>query len=311
MSTMKRYEVLFDEQKNEGVYAISLVNSPAMESTWVALKEAPLQFAEVDSSRKILLGIVLIPDKPIYRNDRHGEYELIFSAKTIEKVAHNFIRAGKVGNTTEEHSVTLSGEQASVVEAWLIEDEVHDKTRKYSETKDAPVGSWAVMMKVDDDGIYNKARNGELRGFSIEGLFDTELILNSNKQMEVKSITEAITDGFKDIKAFFTSEPVAEPAQAAVEPAATEAVAEPTQEVNLAEVLKTEFSALSTLLSEKFTAMETKFADQQKTIEAQDAKIVELSKEPASRPVKSKPQQVDLSKMTKKERILFTIQNAN
>jgi len=194
---------------------------------------------------------------------------------------------------------------------------VHDKTRKYSETKDAPVGSWAVMMKVDDDGIYNKARNGELRGFSIEGLFDTELILNSNKQMEVKSITEAISEGFKEIKAFFTSEPVAEPvaaaapAQATTEPAATEPVAEPTQEVNLAEVLKTEFSALSTLLSEKFTAMEAKFAEQEKTIEAQDAKIVELSKEPASKPVKSKPQQVDLSKMTKKERILFTIQNAN
>jgi uncharacterized coiled-coil protein SlyX len=312
---MKRYKVKFDEGKTKGVFAMSVVENPAMESAFIALKETPINFAEVDPSRKILLGAALIPDKPIYRNDANGEYELIFDSQTIEKAAHNFVKAGYVNNATEEHKVKLSGESVSVVESWIKEDEAHDKSLKFGLNE--PVGTWFIMMKVNDEELYNKAKDGKIKGFSIEGLFETELILNSNKQMEVKSITEAISEGFKDIKAFFTSEPVAEPvataepAQATTEPAATEPVAEPTQEVNLAEVLKTEFLALSTLLSEKFTAMETKFAEQEKTIEAQEAKIVELSKEPASKPVRAKATAVDLSKMTKRERILFNLQNAN
>jgi uncharacterized coiled-coil protein SlyX len=61
------------------------------------------------------------------------------------------------------------------------------------------------------------------------------------------------------------------------------------------------------LLSEKFTVMETKFAEQEKTIEAQEAKIVELLKEFVSKFVRVKATAVDLSKMTKRERILFNL----
>ncbi len=304
---MKRYKVKFDENKSKGVFAMSVVEHPAMESTFVALKETPLQFAEVDASRKILLGAALIPDKPIYRNDENGEYELIFDSQTIEKAAHNFVKAGYVNNATEEHQVKLSGESVSVVESWIKEDDTHDKSLKFGINE--PIGTWFIMMRVNDEELYNKAKEGKIKGFSIEGLFETELILKSNKQMEVKTITDAISDGFKEIKTFFTQEPAVEPQEPTTEPAqavaeTTEPVAEPAQDLNLAEVLKTEFSALSTLLSEKFTAMETK-------LEKQEAKIVELSKEPASKPAKSKPQQVDLSKMTKKERLMFNIKNVN
>ena len=310
---MKRYQVKFEEGKTKGVFAMSVVENPAMESTFVALKENQMQFAEVDSTRKILLGAALIPDKPIYRNDKeNGEYELIFDAQTIEKAAHNFVKEGSVNNATEEHSITLSGEKVSVVESWIKEDENHDKSLKFGLNE--PVGTWFIMMKINDDDLYNKAKEGKLKGFSIEGLFNTELILKSNKQMDAKTITEAISNGFKEIKTLFTTEKVVEPQESkdpvqAVAEQTAEPVAEPTQDVNIAEVLKTEFSGLSKLLNEKFTAMETKFAEQEKTIKEQDAKILEFSKEPASKPAKAKPQNVDLSKMTSRERILFNLQN--
>jgi len=297
---MKRYQILFDEQKNEGVYAISLVESPAMESTWVALKEQTVKFAEVDAERKLLLGIALIPDKPIYRNDDNGEYELMFDSQTIERVAHNFVKAGKVGNATEEHEVKLSGEQVAVVQSWIIEDDVHDKTRKFGFSKDnAPVGSWAVMMRVDDPIIYDKAKNGELKGFSIEGLFDTKLINFKTDKMNVESITKAITDGFENlVSKFSTAEPVAEPT---IEPVA-EPATEPT-EVDLSKQLTPLFEKLENALTAKLSSLETKLSEQEKTIEAQEKKIVELSKTPADNKIKSKPTVAIDAKLSLQERL--------
>jgi hypothetical protein len=304
---MKRYEVLFDEQKNEGVYALSLVNSPAIESTWVALKEQSLKFAEVDAERKLLLGIALIPDKPIYRNDENGEYELTFASQTIERVAHNFVRAGKVGSATEEHQVSLSGEQVSVVQSWIIEDDVHDKTRKFGFSKDnAPVGSWAVMMQVDDDEIYSKAKNGELKGFSIEGLFDTQLINFKTNDMNVESITKAVTDGFENlVSKFATTQEPEKPVELQEE---TEMPAEesdaPSEEQQIMQGLTDLFINLENALMAKLNDMEAKLLAQEQTIEAQEQKITELSKTPADNKIKSKPTSAPINaKLSLQERI--------
>jgi hypothetical protein len=308
---MKRYKVKFDEGKTKGVFAMSVVENPAMESSFIALKETPIQFAEVDPKRNILLGAALIPDKPIYRNDENGEYELIFDSHTIEKAAHNFVKAGYVNNATEEHSITLSGEAVSVVESWIKEDDTHDKSMKFGLNE--PIGTWFIMMKVNDDELYNKAKEGKLKGFSIEGLFNTELILKSNKQMDVKSITDAISEGFKDIKTLFTKEVEPTPevvVEAQAEPT-PEPVEEPTQEVNLAEVLKAEFAGLKEAFSNELKAIETRLEATEKKLNDQNEKLVEYSKEPASKPAKAKPQNVDLSKMTSRERILFNLKNAN
>jgi hypothetical protein len=308
---MKRYKVKFDEGKTKGVFAMSVVENPAMESSFIALKETPIQFAEVDPKRNILLGAALIPDKPIYRNDENGEYELIFDSHTIEKAAHNFVKAGYVNNATEEHSITLSGEAVSVVESWIKEDDTHDKSMKFGLNE--PIGTWFIMMKVNDDELYNKAKEGKLKGFSIEGLFNTELILKSNKQMDVKSITDAISEGFKEIKTLFTKEVEPTPevvVEAQAEPT-PEPVEEPKQDVNLAEVLKAEFAGLKEAFGNELKAIETRLEATEKKLNDQNEKLVEYSKEPASKPAKAKPQNVDLSKMTSRERILFNLKNAN
>jgi hypothetical protein len=300
---MKRYEVLFDEQKNEGVYAISLVQSPAIESNWIALEEQSMKFAEVDAERKLLLGIALIPDKPIYRNDENGEYELTFNAQTIEKVAHNFVKAGKVNNATEEHSVSLSGEQVSVVQSWIIEDDVHDKTRKFGFSKDnAPVGSWAVMMRVDDPQLFQKAKNGDLKGFSIEGLFDTQLINFKTNDMNVETITKAITDGFENLVSKFATQEAEKPVELQEDAEMPEAE-NPEQEDNIMQGLADLFMNLENALMAKLNDMEAKLLAQEKTIEAQEEKITELSKTPADNKIKAKPTvQVD-AKLSLVERI--------
>ena len=63
---MKIIELILDEEQDEiGVDAISIVESPAIESDFVALKNEEIKLAEVDKDKRILMGALLIPNKPI------------------------------------------------------------------------------------------------------------------------------------------------------------------------------------------------------------------------------------------------------
>ena len=92
---MRIIELILDEEDlDAGVEAISIVESPAIESDFVALKNQEIKLAEVDKEKKILMGALLIPDKPIYRNGSEGEYYIFFSKDTIVKASQMFLQNG-------------------------------------------------------------------------------------------------------------------------------------------------------------------------------------------------------------------------
>ena len=155
-----------------GIEAISVVESPAIEEDFIALKDHQVKFAEIDAEKKILLGAALIPNKPIYRKNGEDEYYIYFSKKTVRKASELFFINGNQNNSTLEHEIPLTG--LSAVESWIIEDEVQDKSRKYGLS--LPVGTWMVSMKVNNDEIWNDfVLTGKVKGFSIEGYFADKL----------------------------------------------------------------------------------------------------------------------------------------
>lgn len=163
-------ELLIDEE-NEwgGINAISIVENPAIQEDFIALsKDKSIKLAEVDSERKILMGAALIPDKKIIRMNENGKYYIYFSKETVEKASQLFLSRGKQNNSTLEHEVEIGG--LSVVESWIIEDDVHDKSRKYG--LNMPVGTWMVSVKVNNDQIWEEfVKTQKVKGFSIEGYF--------------------------------------------------------------------------------------------------------------------------------------------
>ena len=84
---MRIVELIIDEaQKLMGIEAISIVENPAIEEDFVALKgEQEIKLAEVDKEKKILIGPLLIPNKPIYRKNGDDEYYIYFSTVSLEK----------------------------------------------------------------------------------------------------------------------------------------------------------------------------------------------------------------------------------
>ena len=172
---MEIIELVIDENEEySGIEAISVVESPAIEEDFIALKDQKqVRLAEISKEKRLLMGAALIPEKPIYRKSGDQEFYIYFSKDTVAKASQMFLKAGNQGQATMEHTdEKLEG--MTIVESWLIEDDVHDKSRKYG--LDMPIGTWMVAMKVDNDDIWNNyVKEGKVKGFSIEGYFADKL----------------------------------------------------------------------------------------------------------------------------------------
>nr|UWH97279.1 MAG: Putative serine protease XkdF [Bacteriophage sp.] len=188
----------YDVSMDSDVIAISLVDDPAIESNFIALsKETPKVIYLEKEDKHLIIGAVLIPDKPIYRNQDGEEFYIQFSKETIEKLAHDYLIHDRNSSVTEQHDRIV--EDVYLVETWLKTSEM-DKSNEYM---DVPVGTWIAAMKVENEDIWSKVKNGELKGFSIESFVNlNEIMLNKieNKDMAKEVNMEAIQvdDNFWD-----------------------------------------------------------------------------------------------------------------
>jgi len=191
---MKTIELYIDEENEfSGIEAISVVENPAIEEDFIALKKQHIQLAEVDKEKRILMGAALVPNKKIYRTNGEDEYNIFFSEDTVRKASELFLSRGKQNNSTLEHDVKLSG--LSVVESWIIEDKKKDKSRKYGFS--LPVGTWMVSVKVNNDKIWNDfVKEGKVKGFSIEGFFADKL--DDRPQESVEEDFDEMEETFLD-----------------------------------------------------------------------------------------------------------------
>jgi len=188
---------LFIDENDEvsGIEAISVVESPAIESDFIALKNQEFKLAEVDKEKRILMGAALIPNKPIYRRNGKQEYYIYFSKDTVRKASELFFIRGNQNNSTFEHQLPLQG--LTAVESWIVESE-QDKSRAYD--LNVPIGTWMVSMKVNNDDVWKQVKAGEVKGFSIEGYFadkierPNEPVKNDLSELEDEYLLEELKE---------------------------------------------------------------------------------------------------------------------
>jgi len=166
---MNIIELVLDEENNEiGIEAISVVENPAIEEDFIALSNDIVELKEADKEKKLLVGALLIPNKPIYRRSGDDEYYVFFSKDTVLRASQMYLQNGNQSKATLEHTHDING--LTLVESWIVEDEVHDKSRKYG--MNVPVGTWMGAVKVNNDEVWNDfVKTGKVKGFSIEGYF--------------------------------------------------------------------------------------------------------------------------------------------
>lgn len=370
-SIMKTYEAVFDAEENSGVYAISLVENPAMEGIMIALSKQEIQFKEIDKEERKVLGLVLEPNKPIYRNQNGEEFNIVFSEQVIKDLSYNFFKSGFHKNSTLEHDSKNKIEGVTFVESWIVEDSEKDKSANFGFSY--PKGSWLAVMKIDNDDVWNNyVKTGKVQGFSIDAMLSLKEVnlkseFNMSKEVE-KTFLDVLKDLPNQIKLALTPQaeiklgsiktadeevtimydgemmavgnpawieaedgtkipvPVGEhPLESGMILIVTEEgiVGElkeaPTEDVPVEPVAQAQSTATSDAeqaqeIANAIKSILVKYSEVNEKIDSVISEnvelkkqVLELSEQPASKPVRATAVQVDLSKLTLKERLSYNL----
>jgi len=192
LKTTSIVELVIDDDSEElAIDAISLVSAPAIEQNFVYMKKAKnnLTFAKVDEEKRMLVSPALIPNKQIFRYDPNtdSEYYVYFSPETVRKASELYLKHNNHHKATYEHQDRVSG--VLTVESWIKEGDM-DKSKMYG--FDLPNGTWFVKMKINNDDLWQKVKEGELKGLSIEGYFTDKMEKMSERQPTDEEILSAL-----------------------------------------------------------------------------------------------------------------------
>jgi hypothetical protein len=192
------YELVIEDENIDEVFAISLVEEPAIESNFVFFDKEKIHFAAVNDEKRLLMGPILIPDKQILRIDGEGmPYHVFFKPETIKRLSEMYLEKKYTDKSTLEHDKKITG--VNLVESWIVESRTKDKSAMYGLS--VPVGTWMGTFKVNNDDIWeNYVKTGEVKGFSIEGLFGHNLVAATKEPSYLaKEIGELTEEEAKDL----------------------------------------------------------------------------------------------------------------
>lgn len=322
---LKLYEINADESD---IYAVSCVDMPAVESTFIYMNkqsEQPLYINLQSDEKRMVYGCALRTDFPIYRRHGDEEFYIKFSSKCVEKLSKKFMKNGFQSNWTTDHQEIAEG--LTVVESWLKVDMEKDKSIALGLDKDLALGSWFIGCSVDNDEVWETIKSGKWNGFSIEAMVvmdEIKLQKQDTNMTDVKLETVEITESFwSKLKSIIAEalgkEESAPEVEEAVEEVKSEVIEEPIEVVEeMAEetpieepVVEEEIAAEEivaevidivedpqTTEEEKENELQAVVDDLTEKLKQKDAEIAEmqkqiekLSKQPSTEPIK-----VDASK---------------
>jgi len=201
------YEMIIEPNENSDVEVsfMALVDKPAIEKNFLAFKSHSLEF-KADPERMIISGPAMVADSLIYRRDENGEYNVFFSKETISQIAQKFFKKDYHKNINLFHDTPVS-------DVTIFESFVSDASRGIQPMKgfeDLPDGSWFISAKVENPEVWNRIKAGELKGFSVEGVFSYIKSNRTDKHNAVfnkKDIMATIQEMFNEFKEKFFGEP--------------------------------------------------------------------------------------------------------
>jgi len=211
------------------VFAVGLVLQPAIERNWQTFSaQEPIiehKFTVVDEEKRILGGFLMAAEQPIYRRDEDGtEYYVKFTAESIARIVNKLAKSGKPLSFNLNHDDNLPVKGAYLLSHFIIDSKLGIKTP--DGFTPAPDGSWFGYVKIEDDAVWDMAKKGDIKGFSVEGYFNdkkvdeadqkeyeelkNKIISNMEFNKLKKVLGEDLTNQLK--KVFSEETPVVEPA---------------------------------------------------------------------------------------------------
>ena len=198
------YSLNIDDSENTGCFKISLVDFPAVETSFLCFDKEPenFNFKVTDDEKHIVTGIALRCNVPIYRVSPDGtEYYVMFAKETVEHIMQKFAKDNNGFNISIQHELDVN--DCYVVESYLINKERGIVPQEFSDIED---GSWVVSVKIENPKVWQYIKEGNCSGFSIEILAIPEALKAAikkdkedyNKEIDkLKGVLKEMFDIFK------------------------------------------------------------------------------------------------------------------
>jgi hypothetical protein len=196
---LKVYDVLLGEN-DFGLSAISFVDEPAIEQDFIYFNHQKSLMFKIEDKQEVI-SPVLIPEQLIYRfnKETQEEFYIKWSADVIAETAIKFILEQQLHNTTIMHPTFIDKnlkledclvKDVYMIKLWLIEDAKTDiMNTKYG--YDLPEGTLCVHYKIYNQDLWNRIKQGELRGLSVEAFMTIKNVsMKKIKQENNKSNIE-------------------------------------------------------------------------------------------------------------------------
>ena len=188
------YDALITDEEC-GMNRISLVDSPAVDANFLAFAKDkhPQMYSVTDEDKRIVRGVIMRADYPIYRRDSKGEYYVIYKADTIRKMAEKYLLESKQNEVNLDHNDEEEVDGVQMVQ-WFIKDSANGINPAGFE--DIAEGSLFAEFHVVNDEVWASIKDGTYKGFSLEGIFDMQ---PEQDKAEVESIVESLDGIFSKL----------------------------------------------------------------------------------------------------------------
>lgn len=185
MNEYKIYEALLSDV-TDGIYTVSLVDCPAVQSDFMCFNEQkPLNFKVENEEKRLIMGVVMRADYPIYRIAPNGEeYYIKFSKETIEKMAEKMLFDNTSNNINLNHNPNDYVEDVYLREIFIKDIEKGINPKGFESIED---GSLFAIYKVHSDEVWERVKKGEFKGFSIE-------VLVHSQEVEMEDEAQLLAD---------------------------------------------------------------------------------------------------------------------
>ena len=179
-----------------GMFKISLVDEPAVMSNFVAFDKAkrPLMYSIANEEKRIVRGVVMRADFPIYRYDKDwGEYYIIYKADTIRQMAEKYLLESRQNDVNLMHEDNSDVDGVQMVQYFIKDTNAGVNPTGFEEIAD---GSLFAEFHIVNDEVWEQVKDGTFKGYSLEGVFD---LVPEQDEEKVESIVDSLEGKFNKL----------------------------------------------------------------------------------------------------------------
>lgn len=167
-----------------GMKKISLVDAPAVQTDFLAFaeQEQPMRYAVQDEEKRLVAGVIMRANYPIYRYSKDtGAYYIMYAPETIREMAEKYLAEGRQNEVNLQHEDNSDVDGVNLVQ-WYIKDTAAGiAPAAFADIED---GSLFGEFHITNDEVWAGVKDGTYKGFSLEGIFgrqEVEDVISTEK----------------------------------------------------------------------------------------------------------------------------------